>query len=88
MKASINLKRAVSLKKAEDGTIAALTVDASAQTADIGDRCSDEAFTGQFVGKTAPFAIGENIDAVAGATVTSTAIVKAVNALMDYTSGN
>ena len=78
----------VSLKKAEDGTIAALTVDASAQTADIGDRCSDEAFTGQFVGKTAPFAIGENIDAVAGATVTSTAIVKAVNALMDYTSGN
>ena len=78
----------VSLKKAEDGTIAALTVDASAQTAGIGDRCSDEAFTGQFVGKTAPFAIGENIDAVAGATVTSTAIVKAVNALMDYTSGN
>ena len=78
----------VSLKKAEDGTFAALTVDASAQTAGIGDRCSDEAFTGQFVGKTAPFAIGENIDAVAGATVTSTAIVKAVNALMDYTSGN
>ena len=78
----------VSLKKAEDGTIAALTIDASAQTAGIGDRCSDEAFTGQFVGKTAPFAIGENIDAVAGATVTSTAIVKAVNALMDYTSGN
>ena len=82
------LSLVVSLKKAEDGTIAALTVDASAQTADIGDRCSDEAFTGQFVGKTAPFAIGENIDAVAGATVTSTAIVKAVNALMDYTSGN
>ena len=78
----------VSLKKAEDGTIAALTIDASAQTAGIGDRCSDEAFTGQFVGKAAPFAIGENIDAVAGATVTSTAIVKAVNALMDYTSGN
>ena len=78
----------VSLKKAEDGTVAALTIDASAQTAGIGDRCSDEAFTGQFVGKTAPFAIGENIDAVAGATVTSTAIVKAVNALMDYTSGN
>ena len=78
----------VSLKKAEDGTVAALTIDASAQTAGIGDRCSDEAFTGQFVGKTAPFAIGENIDAVAGATVTSTAVVKAVNALMDYTSGN
>ena len=78
----------VSLTKADDGTIATITVDASVQTAGIGQLCGEEAFTSQFVGKTGPFSLGEGIDAVSGATLTSTAIVDAVNELMAFTPEN
>ena len=40
---------AVTVTKAEDGSIAALTVDASSQTPGLGQRCAEEAFTGQFM---------------------------------------
>ena len=67
----------------EDGTIATLTVDASGETPGIGQKVSgDEAFAAQFIGKTAPFEIGEGIDAVAGATYTSKAVAKALNELL------
>ena len=72
----------VSLAKAEDGTVAELTVDASTQTPGLGQKCAEEAFTSQFVGKAAPFTLGENVDAVSGATMTSTAVVEAVNELL------
>ncbi len=63
------------------GAITGLTIESSGETAGFGTRCmEDPAFAEQFIGKTAPFAIGENIDALAGATVTSTAVVDAVNA--------
>ena len=65
----------------EDGSIATLTVDASTQTNGLGTRCAEEAFTSQFIGKIAPFTLGEGIDAVAGATVTSQAVVNAVNSI-------
>ncbi|MBQ9288798.1 MAG: FMN-binding protein, partial [Clostridia bacterium] len=77
-----NLDVTVSLTKAADGTVGSLTVDASTQTPGLGQRCAEEAFTSQFVGKTAPFVLGENVDAVASATLTSTAVVDAVNELM------
>ena len=72
----------ISITKAEDGTIATLTVDASTQTAGLGQLCADEAFTSQFVGQAGPFTLGENIDAVTGATLTSTAVVEGVNELI------
>ena len=63
------------------GAITGLAIESSNETSGFGTRCmEDAAFAEQFVGKTAPFAIGENIDALAGATVTSTAVVEAVNA--------
>ncbi len=66
----------------ENNAIAALTIDSAAETAGFGTRCAeDAAFIEQFIGKTAPFAIGENIDALAGATVTSQAVVDAVNSV-------
>ena len=65
----------------EDGTITALTVDASGETAGFGQKCGEEDFTAQFIGKTLPVTLGEDVDAVAGATITSTAVVDALNSL-------
>ena len=66
----------------DDGTIAALVIDASTQTAGIGTRCADDEFTAQFIGKSGPFVLKENVDALTGATVTSTAAVEAINAAL------
>lgn len=65
----------------EDGVITALTVDASGETAGFGQKCAEEEFTAQFIGKTLPVTLGEDVDAVAGATITSTAVVDALNSL-------
>ena len=61
--------------------ITALTVDASGEFYALGGKCADEAFTSQFIGKSAPLTLGVDIDAVTGATLTSQAVVDAVNQL-------
>lgn len=40
---------------------------------------ADEAFLAQFIGKTCPLVLGDGIDAVSGATSTSSSVVEAVN---------
>ena len=71
----------VTFQTNEDGTIAAISVDAGTQTPEFGGRVpEDEAFLDQFIGQTPPVTLGDGIDAVSGATVTSEAVVKAVNA--------
>ena len=63
-----------------DGSIASVTLDTAADTAGIGAEVEkNEAFIAQFIGQTGPFALGEGVEAVAGATVTSTAAVEAIN---------
>ena len=42
----------------------------------------DEDFQNQFIGKTLPLTLGEDVDALSGATITSTAIVDALNTLV------
>ena len=60
--------------------IQALTIDTPNETAGLGQRASEEAFTSQFIGKSAPFTYGENgIEALSGATITSNAALKAIN---------
>lgn len=73
----------VTLQVAEDGTIARISVNASTQTEMIGTECESKLFTQQFVGKTAPFTLGENVDARSGATVTSQAVVDAINQIYE-----
>ena len=63
----------------ENAKIKTLEVDASTQTPGIGQRCEGADFTDRFVGKAAPLKLKEDIDALSGATVTSEAVVKAVN---------
>lgn len=65
----------------ETSAVAYLQVDAPWETPGIGSRCTEEAFTGQFIGKTGPFVLGGNVDAVSGATRTSRAVVEALNQL-------
>ncbi len=63
-----------------EGKIAEIQVDASTQTPEYGGRIQeDKPFLKQFIGKTLPLTMGEDVDALTGATVTSTAIVEALN---------
>ena len=70
----------VTVKLDDSSRIASLTIDAGTQTPEIGGLAqTDEAFTRQFVGKTLPLSLGEDVDALSGATITSTAVVEALN---------
>ena len=62
--------------------IQALTIETPNETAGLGQRASEEAFTGQFIGKSGPFTYGEDgVDALSGATITSNAALKAINSV-------
>ena len=64
----------------EDAKIASIAIDASTQTEEYGGRTmTDEAFQAQFIGRSLPLTLGQDVDALTGATVTSTAIVEALN---------
>ncbi len=71
----------VTVKATLDGkTVKALTIDTPNETPGLGQRASEEAFTSQFIGKEGPFTYGENgVDTLTGATVTSNAVLKALN---------
>ena len=49
------------------------------ETEGLGDLVEESYFWGQFIGNTGKFAIGDNIDAVSGATITSETVVDCVN---------
>ena len=68
----------VAVETDDAGTITALTVDASGETEGLGQETMKEAFTSQFIGKTVPV---EGIETISGATVTSNAVITAVNSL-------
>ena len=72
---------------ASDGTIEALTIDTPNETDGLGKRCSEPEFARQFIGKTGPFAYGEDgVEAVSGATITSTAALDALNEIVQPAS--
>ena len=64
----------------EQARIDSITVDVSTQTAEYGGRIPEDGhFLAQFAGKSLPLALGEDVDALSGATVTSGAVVDALN---------
>lgn len=68
----------------DSGAISALYVDASKETPFMGSRCGeDKAFLSQFIGKTGPFTLGVDVDALSSATFTSNAVVSAINSLFE-----
>ena len=63
-----------------EAKIASLSIDVSTQTPEYGGQLSeDAAFAAQFVGKALPLALNEDVDAYTGATVSSAAVVDALN---------
>ena len=72
---------AITLFVDRSGVITALRVDASHETPGFGTRCSEDlAFLEQFLGKSLPLAA--EVDALSGATVTSHAIIAALQAIV------
>ncbi len=65
----------------ENNAISALDVGGVrfSESEGVGSRVREHAFTDQFIGKTPPLTLGQDVDGVSGATVSSTAVVDAVN---------
>ena len=63
------------------GQVAGVYIDPAMhqETESLGKLVEESYIWGQFIGNTGAFAIGENIDAVSGATITSEAVVDCVN---------
>ena len=72
-----------------EGKVAGISVISHTETPGLGavaaaQNAKGEAFRGQFVGQEGMLAIGDQIDAMSGATITSTAGVTGVNAALEY----
>lgn len=71
------------------GKIAKLDVGGArfSETEGVGSRVRDEAFTGSFIGLTPPLTLGKDVDGISGATVSSQAVVDAVNEAAAFLNG-
>ena len=72
-----------------DGAVTGISVISHTETPGLGavaaaQNVKGEAFRGQFVGQSGTLAVGDQIDAMSGATITSTAVVTGVNAALSY----
>ena len=64
----------------KDQVVTELTIETPDEIPGMGQKASEEAFTSQFIGKKGPFTYGKDgIDAITGATITSTAVLDAIN---------
>ena len=75
---------------APDLTLSGIKVVSNSETAGLGAKCTEDKFSGQFAGKTAPVSVIKNgepdnseIAAITGATITSSAVVSGVNEAID-----
>ena len=72
-----------------EGKVTGISVISHTETPGLGavaaaQNAKGEAFRGQFVGQEGTLAVGDQIDAMSGATITSKAVVTGVNAALDY----
>ena len=79
-----------------DGILKGISIIAQGETAGLGAKCKDDKFTGQFANisggevtytKTTPTENGQ-IQAISGATITTSAVVEAVNTGLSYVQGH
>ena len=71
------------------GKITGISVISHTETPGLGavaaaQNAKGEAFRSQFVGQESTLAVGDQIDAISGATITSSAVVAGVNATLEY----
>ena len=76
----------VELQLDDNGVITEIIIgdDSFAETAGYGAKAKEEAFWGQFIGKSGTLVYGEGVDAIAGATITSNAVLTSVNNILLY----
>ena len=72
-----------------EGKVTGISVISHTETPGLGavaaaQNAKGEAFRGQFVGQSGTLAVGDQIDAMSGATITSNAVVTGVNAALNY----
>ena len=72
-----------------EGKVTGISVISHTETPGLGavaaaQNAKGEAFRGQFVGQEGTLVIGDQVDAMSGATITSTAVVTGVNAALSY----
>ena len=72
-----------------EGKVTGISVISHTETPGLGavaaaQNAKGDAFRGQFVGQEGALAIGDQIDAMSGATITSNAVVTGVNAALSY----
>ena len=72
-----------------EGKVTGISVISHTETPGLGavaaaQNAKGEAFRGQFVGQEGTLAVGNQIDAMSGATITSNAVVTGVNAATEY----
>ena len=72
-----------------EGAVSGISVISHTETPGLGavaaaQNAKGEAFRGQFVGLSGELAVGDQIDAMSGATITSNAVVTGVNAALNY----
>ena len=72
-----------------DGAVTGISVISHTETPGLGavaaaQNAKGEAFRGQFAGQSGTLVVGDQIDAMSGATITSTAVVTGVNAALSY----
>lgn len=80
----------------KDGTMTGLSVLSHSETAGLGANCTTESFQSQFEGVTGPEVVysktgksaDNEIDAISGATITTKALTKAVNAGLGFLNDN
>ncbi len=65
-----------------DGKVRGVSLLSHSETPGLGARTGEEAFRSQFAGKSGKLTVGENIDAVSGATISSKAVTAGVNAAL------
>ena len=72
-----------------DGALKGISVGGTEfkETEGLGAKAKDASFTDQFVGKTPPLTLGVDVDGISGATVTSKAVLGAVNTSAERVAG-
>lgn len=70
-----------------DKKIAAVVILEHSETQGVGSKTDSPSFLGQFAGLSGSAKLGENIDAVSGATRSSTAVTNAVNMAVEIIKG-
>lgn len=69
------------------GSVTGVSVRRLGETLGLGSRAGQNAFLEQYKGLSGTLTVGENVDALSGATVTSKAVTKAVNSAIAFVTG-